>query len=73
MSKIKDKERILKTAIEKIITYKETSLAISRKLTSWEGVGYFQRAKRKKNVDQEYSIQQSYPSEMKDKDFSNKI
>ena len=48
MSKIKDKERILKTAIEKIITYKETSLAISRKLTSWEGVGYFQRAKRKK-------------------------
>ena len=28
MSKTKDKERILKAAIEKIITYKETSLAI---------------------------------------------
>ena len=42
---------------------------LSRNLTSWEGVGHFQRAKRKKNVHQEYSIQQSYPSEMKDKDF----
>ena len=30
MSKTKDKERILKAAREKIIMYKETSLAISR-------------------------------------------
>ena len=51
MSKTKDKERILKAAREKTIMYKETSWLsadLSRNLTSWEGGGYFQRAKRKK-------------------------
>ena len=74
MTKIKDKERILKAAREKqLVTYKGTPtrlpadflaevLQIRRK---WHDI--FKVMKRKKSYDQEYSTRQGYHSDLKER------